>query len=155
MPSDSLSESDPPTTLVTRVLDLIDFAFGGLFFFSGFFGDSANLLLLRGILLQRAVSSSEALIFFLVGGLSSSLEEPLNLDLDFSFIAGGITCGDTLIGLSLSESLEPPCDRSSLPSSLVVIVGFESGAFFFMGLPTPLVLLRGLLVFFAFSSAVR
>lgn len=136
---------------MTRVFDLLGFAFVG--FLSCFFGASTSLFLLRGIRLQRAVLSSSVFTIFLFGGLSSSLsEEPLSLDL-FLFIAATIT-GDTLrVVRSLSESLDSPCDLPLLPSSLVVIIAFERGAFFF-GLLAPLARLRAL-AFFRFSSAVR
>lgn len=150
--SDSLSESEPPT-LATRELDFLDFAFAGLFFFSCFFGESASLLLLMGTLLQRVVSSSEALLRLPVVGFSSSLEDPLNLVRRFSLTTVATT-GDTLFGRSLSEALDAPWDLSSLPSSLVAMVAFDIGCFFFMGLPTPLVLLRGF-PFLRVSSEVR
>lgn len=153
--SDSLSESEPPVTLVTLDLGRLGLPLAGLFFLSCFFGESDKLFrLIEETLVHRVASSSEALLlFFLFGGgeLSSSLDDRL-LSLDFFSSLVGTTV-DTLVDRrSLSESL---CDLESLSSSLVVTVSFDLGCFFLPEvLPIVLVRLRGLL-FFKLSSDVR
>lgn len=152
--SDSLSESEPPVTLVTLDLGRLGLPLAGLFFLSCFFGESDKLFrLIEETLVHRVASSSEALLlFFLFGGgeFSSSLDDRLSLDFLSSLVG---TTVDTLVDRrSLSESL---CDLESLSSSLVVTVSFDLGCFFLPEvLPTVLVRLRGLL-FFKFSSDVR
>lgn len=95
--SDSLSESEPPVTLVTLDLGCLGLPLAELFFWSCFFGESNKLLrLMGGTLVHRAASSSEALLlFFLFGGELSSLDDRLSLDL-FSFLVGATA--DILVG---------------------------------------------------------
>lgn len=148
--SDSLSESEPPVTLVTLDFGRLGLPLAGLFFLSCFFVESDKLFrLMEETLAHRVASSSEALLFFLFGGeLSSSLDDTLSLDFLSSLVGATV---DTLVRRSLSESL---CDLE-LSSSLVVTVSFDLGCFFLPEvLPAVLVRLRGLL-FFKLSSDVR
>lgn len=142
--SELLSESEAqPETLLTRDLGLRGLPLAGLFFLSVFL-DNSGLCFVRfmGSLLQRDSSSDGPFLLDTRSSSSSSLDDDtLNLGRRFS-ATGGAAATRTGAGRSLSESLDPPCERASVASSLDDTVAFDTGTFFF-GLATRVDLLRG------------